>query len=210
MFWKRRIPFLIILAILGMAVLFILHSRGHNSPRISAQGGEVFHNFPALKTPIFLQEDVRWKNEKVGGSGEKLGAVGCTVCSLAMALNHFGITLTPKELNDAIKTHEGYTWRGLLKWDVISAISGGKVTVEVAAVPSHAQIDTALRNGEPVLAKILVHNNSPHWVLIVGKEGTDYLIRDPLGNGGALEPLTKYDSDIFGIRIIKLNLKTRG
>jgi hypothetical protein len=199
-FWKRRIPFLIILAGLGIAAWQL---RDRNSPPISAQGGEPFQNFAALQTPPYLQNDDQWKDEKIGGSGERLGDVGCAICSLAMALDHFGIHYTPKELNDQLKANGGYTWRGWLKWQAISTITGNKVTVEAVAKPSHADIDAALKSGYPVVAKLLINGTIPHWVLIVGKKGTQYLMRDPLGDGRALEPTSKYDSDILGVRIVK-------
>jgi hypothetical protein len=199
-FWKRRIPLLIILAGLGLAAWLL---RERNSPPIPAQGGEPFQNFVALETPYYLQNDGRWKDEEMGGSGEKLGDAGCAVCSLAMALDHFGLHYTPKELNDQLKTNNGYTWRGWLKWQAISTITGDKITVEAIRKPSHANIDAALRKNYPVVAKLFINGTIPHWVLIVGKQGTDYLMRDPLGDGHSLEPLSKYDSDIFGVRIVK-------
>jgi len=199
-FWKRRIPFLIILAGLGIAAWQL---RERNSSPISAQGGEPFENFAALETPSYMQNDDRWKDEKIGGSGERLGDVGCAICSLAMALDHFGIRYTPKELNDQLKANNGYTWRGWLKWQAISTITGNKIMVETVPKPSHADIDTALRKSNPVAVKLLINGTIPHWVLIVGKQGTNYLMRDPLGDGHSLEPVSKYDSDIFGVRIVK-------
>jgi hypothetical protein len=199
-FWKRRIPLLIILAVLGMAAWQL---RERNSPPISAQGGEPFQSFVALETPSYQQNDDRWKDEKIGGSGEKLGDVGCAICSLAMALDHFGIHYTPKELNDQLKANDGYTWRGWLKWQAISTITDNKITVEAVRKPSHADIDAALKSHYPVVVKLLINRTIPHWVLVVGKQGTNYLMRDPLGDGHSLESLSKYDSDIFGVRIVK-------
>lgn len=199
-FLKRRIPFLIVLVGLGIAAWQL---RDRNSSPISAQGGQPFQNFTALQTPAYLQNDDRWKDQKIGGSGERLGDVGCAICSLAMALGHFGIHYTPEELNDQLKANGGYTWRGWLKWQAISTITANKVMVEAVAKPTHADIDTALRNGYPVTAKLLISGTIPHWVLIIGKNGTEYLMRDPLGDGRALEPVSKYESDIFGVRIVK-------
>jgi hypothetical protein len=199
-FWKRRIPLLIILTGLGIVAWQL---RERNSPPISAQGGEPFQNFPALKTPLYLQNDDRWKDEKIGGSRERLGDVGCAICSLAMALDHFGVHYTPKELNDQLKANDGYTWRGWLEWQAISTITGGKITVETVRKPSHADIDAASRSKNQVVAKLLINRTIPHWVLIVGKQGTNYLMRDPLGDGHSLEPVSKYESDIFGVRIVK-------
>jgi hypothetical protein len=53
-FWKRRIPFLMILTLLGMAAW---HLRDHNSPPISVQGGKPFQNFVPLETPAYMQND---------------------------------------------------------------------------------------------------------------------------------------------------------
>lgn len=202
-FWRRRIPFAIILVFLGLAGLYISHSRGHNSPPIPSHGGEPFHNFATLEAPFYVQDDIRWKDETLGGTGEKVGDAGCTLCSIAMALAHFGYSCTPTELNEALKTNGGYTWRGLIKWDAISKVTGGKIVTEVLSKPSLTDIDTALKSNQPVLAKVLVVNGESHWVLILGKEGADYLTHDPLGDGHNLEPLSKYDSDIFGVRIIR-------
>jgi hypothetical protein len=199
-FWKRRVPFLIILAGLGIAAWQL---RERNSSPIAARGGESFQNFKAIETPAYAQNDVRWKDEKIGGTGERLGDAGCAVCSLAMALDHFGFHYTPKELNDRLKSSDGYTWRGWLKWQAISTITGNKITVETVPKPSHADIDAALKGGYPVVAKLLLNGTIPHWVLIVGKKGTEYLMRDPLRDGRALEPASKHDSDIFGVRVVK-------
>ena len=177
--------------------------RGHNSSPIAARGGEAFHNFATLRTPFYLQHDPRWKDEPIGGSGETLGKVGCAVCSLAMALDRFGVSVTPAELNGALKANQGYTWRGWLKWDTISKISDHKVLVQIVSKPTHSHLDTALKRGHPVLAKVFLHHVVPHWVLVVGKEGAEYLIRDPLGDGYTVERLSKYHSDIFGIRIVQ-------
>jgi hypothetical protein len=43
----------------------------------------------------------------------------------------------------------------------------------------------------------------PHWVLLVGKDGQDYLMRDPLNDGKTLEKLSKYGGDIYGVRIVR-------
>jgi hypothetical protein len=53
------------------------------------------------------------------------------------------------------------------------------------------------------VAKLLIDGSIPHWVLIVGKQGTNYLMRDPMGDGHSLEPVSKYESAIFGLRIVR-------
>jgi hypothetical protein len=50
---------------------------------------------------------------------------------------------------------------------------------------------------------VFINRVIPHWVLIVGKDGRDYLMRDPLNDGKTLEKLSKYGSDIYGVRIVR-------
>ena len=63
-------------------------------------------------------------------------------------------------------------------------------------------IDTALQWGQPVIAKIRLYGIFPHWVLIVGKNGADYLVKDPLGDGKSLSKLAHHHR-IYAIRVVK-------
>src|ERR1041385_860129 len=69
-------------------------SRISRERHIPPLGGERLM-LPAIVTTNYLQRDPRWMNETVGGSGETLSQVGCTVCGLAMALGHYGIPIYP-------------------------------------------------------------------------------------------------------------------
>jgi hypothetical protein len=198
----KRSGLLLLLALLVLAAGAFWYLRGRNSPPIAATGGSAFTNFTALTTPHYLQRDPQWKDETIG-SGETLAKVGCTVSSLAMALEHFGAHFTPKTLNDALKLHGGYTRRGWILWSAVAKVSEGKASVQLLDQPTHAHLDDALRAGQPVLAKVFIDKIIPHWVLVAGKEGTNYLMRDPLNEAKNLEPLSKYGSDIFGVRIVK-------
>lgn len=169
---------------------------------IPPRGGESLM-VSAIPTAYYLQRDARWADDKVGGTDESLARVGCTVCSLAMALDHYGVRIAPKELNNYLKENEGYTARGWLKWDLVSKISGGKVSLDYVGDPSFERIDTALKNGQPVIAKVFINHAVSHWVLIVGKEDVEYLMRDPLGDGENLRRLSYYGGDVFAIRILK-------
>jgi hypothetical protein len=203
-FTRRRTILLLsatVLLCLGAGAYW--YFRGRNSPPIAPRGGEPFQNFAAIATPFFLQRDERWKDDKIGGSGETLARVGCAACSLAMALHGHGFSPTPKALNDWLKANEGYNPRGWLRWEAVSRFTGGKVVVEILKKPSHADIDAALKNKQPVLAKVFIKHVVSHWVLIVGKDGREYLIRDPLGDGANLRRLSEYESDVYGVRIVR-------
>lgn len=199
--WKR----LAAGAVVGVALVAATagwYLRGRNSPPIAAAGGIPFTNFAALRTPHYLQRDPQWRSETIR-SGETLAKVGCTVSSLAMALEVYGVSFTPKTLNDALMANGGYTRRGWLVWSAVARISDGKASVRVLQRPTHAEIDAALMAQHPVLVKVFLKKVIPHWVLVSGKVGTNYLMRDPLNEAGTLTPLARHGSDIYGVRIVE-------
>ena len=169
---------------------------------IAARGGESFAR-PALSTPHYRQRDPRWADERIGGFGESMGRVGCTICSLAMALDYYGVKMPPKELNEFLRANGGYNPRGWLRWNSVDKVSGGKLTMDYMGRPNHPVIDRAVRNSQPVLAKVYINAVVPHWVLIVGKEGEDYLMRDPLGEANTVGKVSDYKSKIFAVRTMK-------
>src|SRR4051794_11813622 len=161
---------------------FMVWKKWHpQSPEaIPASGGKAM----SLRLPEngsrFLQRDPKWSADKVGFSSETLGEVGCTVCSVAMAANALGEHTTPKDLNSELSKNGGYTQDGWLIWGRIAQAFGNRVEAVTEDRPSHAGIDRALQRGEYPIVKILLQGIVPHWVMVVGKEGTEYLVRDPL------------------------------
>jgi hypothetical protein len=169
---------------------------------IAAAGGSAEAHYQLSESAFFLQTDARWSKDEIGGSRESLGAVGCAICSVSMALAHHGIELTPGQLNEKLKTREGYTAQGWLKWNKITELTDRKIRIEIPERLTHEVIDKALKAKQPVIAKVFLNRVITHWVLIVGKSGYEYLIKDPLGDGHTLETLSKFGSDIYAIRIV--------
>ena len=152
---------------------------------------------------IYRQRDPRWRDARIGGSGETLGQVGCTVCCIAMALEHHGIPMTPAQLNARLKGADGYTPRGWVKWRAVAQVTGGALRVQVIDQPSERHIDAALDAGCPVIAKVYLGGVAQHWVLVVAKSGDDYLVKDPLGDGTSLARLSGFRSGVKAIRIVR-------
>jgi hypothetical protein len=200
---KLRLLVVGIAGLLAMLAVLFLRSRGWNSNAIACQGGEAFEGFSDIETPFYLQRDRAWEADRIGGTGETLGGVGCTVCCLAMGLAHFGIQKTPGELNVWLKTHAGYSPRGWLRWESVSTLTAGKVYVDFRAPLKHETMDAALKARQPVLAKVFINRVITHWVLVVGKKGTEYVVRDPLGDGRKPDLLSRYASGVHAIRILK-------
>jgi hypothetical protein len=171
--------------------------------RISSCGGESAE-IPALPfEPYFIQVDPTWSKDTIGGSGETISAVGCTLCCLSMAFSHVGLATDPQRLNAELKAHDGYTQQGWLKWEVAEKIVGKGVEIDVVRRPSHAKIDAALRAGQPVLTRIRLWDSLPHWVLIVGKKGEEYQVKNPLCLDRQLQALSTLTRNIEAIRIVK-------
>lgn len=155
-----------------------------------------------LSSPKFYsQNDPRWDKETIGGSSEKIANVGCTLCSVAMAITGLGSEMTPKELNAALKEHGGYTDEGWLIWDAVSDANPA-VTVSVASQMDHPLLDGALRDGAYPIVKFWLPSGVPHWVVIIGKEGQEYLVLDPLQDASAV-PLSSRTQKIEAIRLVR-------
>lgn len=150
----------------------------------------------------FLQDDPRWARERLGGSGETIADSGCTLCSVSMALTSMGYDLDPKRLNAALRARNGYTSRGWLKWGALTAASGNEVTVVMDNAPTVSKIDRALAAGSGVVGQIRTSRGGYHWVYVVGKRGSEYLVRDPAAKA-------EIESTLAGNRIRAIRVLTR-
>ena len=151
----------------------------------------------------YSQRDMRWAMEPIGGSGRHLGAVGCTVCCLSMALAQHGIDLTPSELNRALKKADGFTAKGWLFWPAVAQVTGGRARAEILWRPTLRQIEEALAAGNPVVVKIAPPPMIQHWVLLVGRDGRDFLVKDPLDGPGRTKVLSALGSPILAARVVR-------
>jgi hypothetical protein len=178
---------------------------GRNTPTqpISASGGRDLRI--SLPTPAhYLQTDPRWADHTIGGSGEYLRNVGCTICSAASALTAIGPAITPGELNQHLKENEGYTSDGWVIWGAISD-ANHSATVDVVRQATHDLLDSSLESGDYPLIKFWLPGNIPHWAVLVGKDGLEYLALDPLSGNGA-KKLTSLTDSIYSVRIVRKRL----
>ena len=171
--------------------------------RLSPRAKETVPRFVLASRTHFLQRDERWASEPIGGSGKPLRAVGCTICCLSMALAQHGIELTPAELNRALKKMDAYTSKGWVRWAAIGQLTGGQLRAEILKRPTHRDIDAALTAGNPVLVKVAPPSMMQHWVLLVGRDARDFLMKDPLDETKTIKPLALLGSDILAVRVVK-------
>ena len=66
---------------------------------------------------------------------------------------------------------------------------------------SYQLIDSNLAHGNPVIVRVRLSGGVTHFVVIAGKDGFDYLVRDPgAGSAKGFYPLRELGSDIEGLR----------
>jgi hypothetical protein len=202
---KRTTKQLALLLVVGLAFCLIWgRDRRRAAPEPIPSSGGAALDLPVASAGIhFLQGDSRWADDTIGGSGESLAAVGCTVCAVAMAASQLGCDMTPGELNAALVQCSGYTKHGWIIWSKVSPASQDRIRVRVPARLTHAEIDQSLQAGGVPIVKFYLPSGISHWVPIVGKDGTDYLIRDSMDLETQVVPLTKRTAAIASVRYVE-------
>ena len=170
--------------LLGIASLFlalnfdaVVHAEVNAA--ISSIGGRYFDRRVEIPVPVFAQDDPRWSDVRLGPSTDTLGDEGCAVTSAAMVAAFYGIKTDPQQLNAFLTRTGEFTSDGLIHWSRVPSIAPAHLELAYNGGPSYKLIDSNLLAGNPVIVLIPLPDGAYHFVVIVGKEGRDYLIRDP-------------------------------
>ncbi len=143
----------------------------------------------AFKTNTLSQRDPQWKDELLGFDDScTIGTDGCALTCLAMLVNGFGFSETPKTLNKKLKDlgpGSGFigplmVWYGLTR--VYPKIGFKTLVICKDQNAPLAEIDSALAAGQAVLVEVdrsLAQGLQTHWVVVYAKKDNDYLILDP-------------------------------
>ena len=205
-FRLRHVLLILALGILSAAVVLGLKwfraERG-NPGAISPKGGESFSIVLPNSTNHFRQSDPRWGTQTIGGSGEYIASVGCTLCSVAMAVSDLGFFILPDELNQKLIENGGYTEQGWLIWGSVTPAVDGFAEIVVCGKPDHATLDACLKRGEIPVIKFFLPGGIPHWVAVIGKDGTEYLIKDPALKSPAPVKLSSRARSIHSLRYVR-------
>ena len=192
------IPLLVL--ILGVAAVYLDWTWKRKLP---PRGGSYFFHRLELPVPSFQQSDEQWADDPLGGVPENgtLGGEGCAVTAAAMIFRSYGIDTNPQQLNWFLTAVDGYTEQGWVYWDRAAWWAPNQVRHVYEDLPSYQLIDSNLARGNPVIVRVRLRNGVTHFVVIAGKDGFDYLVRDP-GAGAAkgFYPLRELHSDIEALR----------
>jgi hypothetical protein len=213
---KALLIFAALLAVTGLVVYFIEHQRREQQRRETAweqdwttlqkglppSGGKPFAKRLVIPVPVFAQSDPRWGEDALGPSSEDtLSSAGCAVASAAMILASYGVDTDPQRLNDFLKANSGFTPQAWLRWEVAAQLSPEKVRFVYEHDPSFELIDKNLEKGNPVIVRLRYPHGITHFVVVCGKDGSDYLIVDPgRRSKDGVYPLKEFGSKIEALR----------
>lgn len=190
----------------------IIHAAGvweawNTKGKLPPAGGRYFFRRVELPVPLFRQNDPRWGRDRLGPTEATLGAEGCALTSAAMVLASYGIDTDPRRLNRFVTASDGFTPNGWLYWEAAAAFAPERVQHVYEDLPSYHLIDTQLAAGNPVIVRLRYPSGITHFVVLAGKDGYDYLVRDPgAGADKGLYPLREFGSPIEALRFYrKLN-----
>jgi len=175
---------------------------------IDPSGGLYFPSRYVLSVPQFLQEDPRWGQDQLASTPSTVGGEGCAVSSAAMVLAAYGVDVDPGRLNKFLtQLPGGYTPEGWIYWEKAAEFAPGlvaKMLPHYEDKPSYFLIDWNLIQGNPVIIRLRYPSGVTHFVVICGKDGYDYLIRDP-GRGGVkgVYPLKDFGGPIEALRFYR-------
>ena len=194
--------FIILPLALAVAMLIVLFDWNWKRP-LPPRGGRYFFHRIELPVPSFRQSDDRWSDDPLGGVPENgtIGGEGCALSAAAMIFKSYGIDTDPQQLNWFLTATGGYTAEGWIYWDRAVWLAPNQVRHVYEDLPSYWLIDSNLARGNPVIVRVRLQSGITHFVVIAGKDGFDYLIRDP--GSGALKgfyPLEELGSNIEALR----------
>jgi hypothetical protein len=171
---------------------------------LTPEGGLYFPTSVLNDVPHFAQADQRWGQSRLAGGSTTLGAEGCAVASAAMVLASYGAEVDPGTLNQFLRGNGGFTRQGWLYWEKAAEFPDASAEHIYEADASHFLIDWNLLRGNPVIVRLRYPNGITHFVVIVGKQGYEYLIRDPGGRyQDGLYFLSEFGSPIEALRFYR-------
>lgn len=195
---KRLVLILVLFVLAGVTGVYIdwIWKRP-----LSPRGGRYYFDRVELPMASFRQGDDKWRDDPIGGVADNgsLGSVGCAIAAVAMVFQSYGIDTDPQQLNWFLTAVGGYTEVGWLYWERAAWLAPDRVRHVYEDLPSYQLIDSNLARGNPVIVRVRFSSGVTHFVVIAGKQGFDYLVRDP-GAVKGYYPLRELGSDIEALR----------
>ncbi len=198
--WRLVSVAVVLVTVITLATSWAIYDYGKRP--LSPSGGRYFFGRTELPVALFLQGDDAWGGNHLGTSPRTMGQVGCAVTSAAMIMKFYGLDTDPGRLNKFLLENGGYDENNDLRWEGPTALAPDKVKHVYEDLPSYHLIDSNLRRGNPVIVRLNLKSGWTHFVVVMGKQGFNYLIRDPSKNGlrKGVYPLKDLGSKIEALR----------
>ncbi len=198
--WKIALILVVLLGLAGAGTAGGIYYFGKR--QLPPSGGMYYFTRTELPVPLYLQGDPAWGHDHLALSAHTMGQVGCAVSSVAMIMKYYGLDTDPGRLNNFLRDHGGYDENNDLLWEGPPLLSPDKVRHVYEDLPSYYLIDSNLRRGNPVIVRLRFANGITHFVVVMGKQGFDYLIRDPSHYGltKGVYPLKEICNNVEALR----------
>lgn len=140
------------------------------------------------ETSVFCsQRDPQWQGDTLGTGTSTIGAKGCALASVAMALASSGASVDPRTLNQWLTSHDpsGYANGDELVWSVAADYPGsGLAWGRFDSLTTPGALKASLDRGDTVIARSDRFGGDSHFCIIVryvnaGTAWSDFVYWDP-------------------------------
>lgn len=129
------------------------------------------------------QQNMRWRNKRLGTSYTTIGGYGCLITCASMLLNWVGFYTNPAKLNIWLTENGGYYEGNLFVWKSLKQLLPELTFIAKYSGAALEEIDESLAKGMPAIVHVDFYPTTwdfqDHWVLVIGKQGNSYIINDP-------------------------------
>jgi len=145
--------------------------RAFTSSRVGA-GGPDLREWPNGETGWFYsQQDSRWGENLIGLSDMKVWEVGCLITSVAMIYKSNGVDVTPATIASDPNYFFSDTAYMLLPFPSLSGFHFTAISTD--------DVGNQLQQNNPVIVHVSTGTYDGHWIVLIKRDGDDYIINDP-------------------------------
>ena len=153
----------------------------------------------------YLQNDPAWSKDKLGGTSATMGGEGCLVASITTALDYYGVKYTPKEVNNIFNENNVFNENGKVIWmNIKNAVP--EIDYRYDRIFDTKTIEKLLDEGLlPIIEVKYKGIGIKHWVVVIGSDGTDFLVMDPLTQSKTPAKLSEHGGRAYAYRVLVKN-----
>ena len=155
----------------------------------------------------YNQRDSLWGNMLMGNSNSSMAEYGCLVTSMAMVASHYGKSLKPSDIAGTPSVFFGNTaYMNQGTWTAAGVTTTRtRVCSWCGESTARQKIDEEIDEGRPVIVGL--YGGPDHFIVILRKDGDNYIMNDPFVPDGGNRPLSdKYSvSNISTVDTVRVN-----